>query len=80
MLSCRELVDETTADPDLVSAGHPLRWSIRLHLLMCHHCRRYTRQLRRLLHLLSDLQRRQQPIGAATVEQIWQAIESRRGE
>ncbi len=44
MLSCRELVDETTADPELIGPGQKLRWPIRLHLMMCRHCRRYTRR------------------------------------
>lgn len=76
MLSCRELVNETTGDPDLITPGHSLRWSVRLHLLMCHHCRRYVRQLRLLLTLLSG-RHRQQAVEANTVDRIWQAIQDR---
>ncbi len=48
MLSCREVV----RDSDLLLAGE-LPWqrrlSLKMHLLMCHHCRRYVRQLRVLI-------------------------------
>ncbi|MDZ7736944.1 MAG: zf-HC2 domain-containing protein [Gammaproteobacteria bacterium] len=78
MLSCRELVNETTGDPDLITPGHSFRWSVRLHLLMCHHCRRYVRQLRLLLVLLTGKQHRRQAAEAKTVDRIWQAIQGRR--
>ena len=48
MLNCREVVK----DSGLLIAGE-LSWQrrlvIRMHLLMCRHCRRYVRQLRVLI-------------------------------
>lgn len=48
MLSCREVV----RDADQLLAGE-LTWqrrlSLQMHLLMCHHCRRYIKQLRLLI-------------------------------
>ena len=48
MLSCREVV----RDSDLLLAGE-LTWqhrlSLKMHLLMCRHCRRYVQQLRTLI-------------------------------
>ena len=48
MLSCREVVQ----DSDLLLAGE-LPWrrrlSVKMHLLVCRHCRRYLRQLRILI-------------------------------
>ena len=45
MLKCKEVVEKADALVD----GTPLHWrdrvALRLHLLMCHHCRRYVRQL-----------------------------------
>ena len=45
MLKCKEVVDRADALVD----GTPLSWrerfALRMHLLMCHHCRRYVRQL-----------------------------------
>lgn len=73
MLSCRQLVQETTSDPNLLKPEQPLRWSVRLHLLMCRYCRRYVRQLRLLLKLLAR-NRTQQLADAKTAECIWQAI------
>jgi len=79
MLSCRELIEKTTADPELLEPGHSLGWSVRLHLMMCRHCRRYVRQLRLLLGLLSARQR-QQIAEADTVDRIWKELQARRTE
>lgn len=52
MLKCKHVVVKADALVD----GAPLttreRFALRLHLLMCHHCRRYVRQLRALLSTL----------------------------
>ena len=51
MLSCREVVDNA----DLLITGH-LSWrhqlAIRIHLLICHHCRRYVRQFKILIRAI----------------------------
>ncbi len=60
MLKCREVVHDT----DLLLAQE-LSWhrrlSLRLHLMMCHHCRRYVTQLRRLLKAAPLLHRKASP-------------------
>lgn len=52
MLKCKDVVEKADALVD----GSPLTWrerlAMRLHLLICHHCRRYVRQLRALLNNL----------------------------
>lgn len=51
MLKCREVVD----DADQLINGdlnRRQRFAIGMHLLMCHHCRRYVRQLRALLQAI----------------------------
>ncbi len=45
MLNCKE-VARLVASEELVEAGWLTRASVRLHLLRCHHCRRYAAQLR----------------------------------
>ena len=54
MLSCRELVEQT----DALLAGD-LSWhrrlALRLHIAMCHHCRRYVAQYRRMVGLLPQV-------------------------
>ncbi|QBQ55277.1 zf-HC2 domain-containing protein [Nitrosococcus wardiae] len=45
MLSCRE-VTEKASDYLENTPPYRQRLGIRLHLLLCHHCRRYLRQLR----------------------------------
>ncbi len=51
MLKCREVVNraDQLLDGDL-SRGQ--RFAVKMHLLMCHHCRRYVRQLRFLLRAI----------------------------
>ncbi|MEQ3635134.1 zf-HC2 domain-containing protein [Alcanivorax sp.] len=52
MLKCKDVVTKADALVD----GTPLtlseRIALRIHLLMCHQCRRYVRQLRALLSTL----------------------------
>lgn len=40
---CRDVAHELSREQDTPAAGR--RWRLRLHLLMCRHCRRYARQL-----------------------------------
>lgn len=47
MLSCRE-VSGLVARGDLDGAPRRRRWAVKLHLMMCRHCRRYVAQLRRI--------------------------------
>ncbi|MGB3565088.1 MAG: hypothetical protein WBH85_15205 [Thermoanaerobaculia bacterium] len=57
MPTCREVSRSIAAD-ELPAAGWRRRLSTKLHLLMCRHCRRYSRQLRAMgeaaRHILSD--------------------------
>lgn len=51
MLTCREVVDQA----DQLIAGELNRrqqLAMKVHLLMCRHCRRYVRQLRALLQAI----------------------------
>jgi predicted anti-sigma-YlaC factor YlaD len=47
MPTCEE-VARTIASAELATAGWRRRLSVRLHLLMCRHCRRYFRQMREI--------------------------------
>jgi predicted anti-sigma-YlaC factor YlaD len=55
VLSCREVVERSSAllDGDLSLRE---RMSMRMHLAMCRHCRRYWRQLRLLVSRLRQAQ------------------------
>ena len=44
MLTCKE-VSRAIASDQLATTGWRERLSLRLHLLMCRHCRRYSRQM-----------------------------------
>lgn len=48
MLKCREVVDNADQLLDGVISRRQ-RFALKMHLLMCRHCRRYVRQLRALL-------------------------------
>ncbi len=45
MLSCKEVTRKIASD-ELAEAGWRERLAVRLHLLLCRHCRRYASQLR----------------------------------
>ncbi|EKF75912.1 hypothetical protein A11A3_00420 [Alcanivorax hongdengensis A-11-3] len=49
MLKCRHAVDKADALVDGTPLSRRERLALRFHLLICHHCRRYLRQLRALL-------------------------------
>lgn len=52
MLSCKALAQQhASAHIDGELQGR-LRWSVRLHLVLCGHCRRFVRQLRVVRNLL----------------------------
>ncbi len=45
MLKCKDVTRKIASD-ELAEAGWGERLGVRLHLLLCHHCRRYVAQLR----------------------------------
>ena len=54
MLKCtRAVEDANTMHTNELSGWR--RFSLFMHLLMCHHCRRYVRQLKMLLGALGDM-------------------------
>ncbi len=52
MLKCEHVVEKADALVDGAPLSKRERFALRLHLLICHHCRRYVRQLRALLNSL----------------------------
>lgn len=71
MLKCRDVEQRADALVD----NEPLPWrermALRLHLLICHHCRRYVRQLRQLV---TSLHRPPEPASPEQVDRIMQRI------
>lgn len=71
MLKCKEVVGQ--ADQLLAGELKPRqRAALRLHLMMCHHCRRYVRQLRLLLRAIP---RMHQPASEQEVTAVMKRIE-----
>lgn len=71
MLKCREIVDN--ADQLLDGAmNRRQRLAIKMHLLMCRHCRRYVHQLRQLLRAIPFMHRR---ASDAEVSQVMEHIQ-----
>ncbi len=54
MLPCREVVELVGTDR-LATASLRERVGVRMHLLMCRHCRAYVRSLRRLAEMARQL-------------------------
>lgn len=54
MPSCRE-VARAVSGGEISTAPLPRRFGVRLHLLMCHRCRDYARQIRALGQAARDL-------------------------
>lgn len=52
MLKCKDVVERADALVDGTPLGWRERFALRMHLLMCHHCRRYVRQLQALVSSL----------------------------
>jgi len=54
LLTCRQVTDQCEALLAGELHGHHL-WSVRLHLLMCRHCRRYITYMRRMVKTLPGM-------------------------
>ena len=67
MLKCKHAVEKADALVDGTPLTRRERFALRLHLLMCHHCRRYVRQLRALLGFLP---RQAEPLDDARTDAI----------
>jgi hypothetical protein len=54
MLKCRE-VEQKIGSGEIGSAGLMERFAVRLHLMMCRHCRAYARQIRAIGEAARDV-------------------------
>ena len=54
MLSCKQVMEKSSALVDQELDWRE-RWGIRLHVMMCRHCRRFTRQLKQLVDATEHL-------------------------
>ncbi len=76
MLKCNEVMERADELVDGTPLSFRQRWALRLHLMMCHHCRRYVRQLRLLVQ---SLRREPEPASADEVNRIMNALDQTRG-
>lgn len=74
MLSCREVVEQASEYLDQEMSWRR-RLQYRVHLLMCHHCRRFTRQFAAGVTMLSRLSKRSDD-HQAQIHKIQQQLES----
>lgn len=72
MLTCREVSQAVAAD-ELERAGLWKRFGVRLHLLMCRRCRRYSLQLRAIGQTARE-HFREAPSDHATIDRLRNAI------
>lgn len=73
MLKCKHVVEKAGALVDGTPLSPRERFALRLHLMMCHHCRRYVRQLRALLGFLP---REAEPLDDARTEAILNKLDT----
>ena len=73
MLKCKHVVEKADALVDGTPLSPRERFALRLHLMMCHHCRRYVRQLRALLGFLP---REAAPLDDARTEAILKKLDA----
>ena len=73
MLTCKELAKVIASD-EFADAGWKQRLGVRLHLLMCRHCRRYRTQLRAIGAAARQLFGRSQEEDQATLRRLERAI------
>lgn len=71
MLNCQQVTERASdyLDEALPFSG---RLQMRLHLMLCHHCRRYLRQLRATVRAMSGLSETEVP--EDTVRQVLQRL------
>ena len=78
MLSCKDITEKASAylDKDL---SWSQRLAVRLHLVMCLHCRRYLYQLRTTIQTLG-LMKAEQPIDEAYTRDLIQHFRNHTGQ
>jgi anti-sigma factor ChrR (cupin superfamily) len=54
MLSCKEIA-QTVSTEDVVPVGWRKRLALKLHLMMCRHCRRYAQQMQAMGNAARDV-------------------------
>ncbi|MGV8836723.1 zf-HC2 domain-containing protein [Cellvibrio sp.] len=71
MLSCKQVA---TIASDYLDNSTPLKWQIRLHLLMCANCRRFVRHLK-ITRQVSAQMATDKPV--EDVDIIWKKVQQR---
>jgi hypothetical protein len=74
MLKCRD-VEQMIGNDSIRNAGFAERFAVRLHLMMCRHCRAYARQIRAIGDAARGLLNR--PEDAATLARLQDRIRNR---
>ena len=77
MLKCREVSEMVGADA-VARAPWRTRVAVRLHLLMCRHCRAYVRSLRQLAATARRLAMAESPPSDARVGAVLDAVQRHR--
>lgn len=73
MLKCEHVTEKADALVDGSELSRRERFALRLHLMMCRHCRRYVRQMRALLGFLP---RQEEPLEEARTEAILKKLDA----
>ncbi len=76
MLTCKEVTTAIASD-DLSRRSWSERMGVRLHLMMCRHCRRYKEQLAAIGNAVRALYRRESPPTEALEQSILESLRKR---
>ncbi|HEY0891786.1 MAG TPA: hypothetical protein VGE32_01945 [Cellvibrio sp.] len=71
MLSCKQVA---TVASDYLDKNTPLKWQIRLHLLMCANCRRFVRHLKITQQVGANITLNE---SAEDAEAVWKNLQAR---
>lgn len=79
MLSCKDVANRASDYLDNQTNTN-LRWQMRLHLMMCSHCRRFMRHLRLTRHLVNTtVQQEKNDVDTEAIyRRVLQKIEARK--
>lgn len=74
MLSCKQVAHVAS---DYLDNNTPLKWQIRLHLLMCANCRRFVKHLAITQKMAAGLDIRNSNTAATDTDEVWQKVKAK---
>lgn len=74
MLSCKQVAHVAS---DYLDNNTPLKWQIRLHLLMCANCRRFVKHLAITQKMAASLDTNNSSATTADADEVWRKVKAK---